>query len=456
MIVMKFGGTSVKDTEAYKRVAEIILAAKGKKLIVVSAISGVTNLLTEINTFLETGKHDIAMQSASEIELKHIEIVSGLDLEDELGDYIKDRFREVYDLIRAISFLGEITDKSRDMILSYGEIISSKILASYLNKKTGTEHIDSRELLKTDSNFTMAEVEYETSSELVNELVPTALNNDEIVVCGGFIASDDKGNTTTLGRGGSDYTAALFASMLGAERLEIWTDVDGIMSSDPRIVSNARRILRLSYIEAAELAYFGAKVLHPKTIYPAIKANIPVYIRNSFRPEVSGTEILNDIPDTKIIKSIAYRKGVTVINIHSNRMLGAYGFLFRVFEIFSKHRTSVDIVTTSEVSISLTIDNDEKLEDILEDLDEFATAIVSFDKAIISAIGEGIRDTTGIAARFFGVLEGINVKMVSIGASEVNISIVVDESDLEAAVETLHNEFFRKIEMPEVFQAIEN
>jgi aspartate kinase len=266
----------------------------------------------------------------------------------------------------------------------------------------------------------------------------------DYIITGGFVGSDSTGRTTTLGRGGSDYSAAIFASLLHAERLEIWTDVDGILTADPRMIPEARLVQDVTYAEASELAYFGTKVLHPKTIFPSVEQNIPVCVMNTFHPDNSGTRILAKLNKGQGIKAITFRKNITLINIHSNRMLGAFGFLANVFEVFKKHTTPVDLVSTSEVSISVTIDSNEYLDRIIEDLSRIATTSVYSDKAIISAIGEGIRGDSGIAARFFAALDGIEISLVTMGASEINLSIVVNGDSLERAIRNLHFEFFEK------------
>ncbi len=460
MIVMKFGGTSVKDASAISRVCSIaanrdVKRTNIKRIVVVSALATVTNALSEIIGLLKNKHEARAVVILSQIEELHKNAASALGLQRNAMDFLDEKFKDIRQLIKAIGYLGEITPKSMDMILSTGEILSSRIVCeALLLAGCRAVHADARKIFVTDSNFTHAEVNLRLSGKLADRQCGELFEECEVIVCGGFIASDESGRTTTLGRGGSDYSASLLASFLGADRLEIWTDVDGIMTADPRIVNNAKRILRLSYAEAAELAYFGAKVLHPKTIYPAVKADIPVVVLNSFKPENSGTEILRQIKNTKIIKSIAFREGITVINVQSNRMLGAYGFLSEVFDVFKKYETPVDLVTTSEVSISLTIDNDKNLDKIVDGLGVFSKVAVSRGKAIISSIGEGIRDTAGIAARFFGVLKGINVSMVSIGASEVNLSIIIDSEDLDKAVSMLHEEFFAKEINRQVFQEI--
>ncbi len=281
-----------------------------------------------------------------------------------------------------------------------------------------------------------------------------SFSENECVITGGFYGANDQGFVTTLGRGGSDYSAAIFASALKADKLEIWTDVDGILTSDPRLIKDTKLILKLSYTEAAELAFFGAKVLHPKTIYPAVNSQIPVTVLNTFNPENPGTNIIGLRSNIKMIKAIAFRKGITVINVNSFRMLGAYGFLSKVFEIFNDFETPIDLVATSEVNVSMTIDDDRHLNYIIEELEKFANVNIQKNQTIISAVGEGIRDTAGIAGKFFSALAGININLVSIGASDVNLSIVVNESDLDKAVVLLHDTFFRDVAHPEIFSNI--
>ena len=442
MIVKKFGGTSVKDAEAIKRVIKIITRQEGRSVIIVSAFATVTNKLVSIIDSLKTGNVLEAHKNADEIAELHIKTASELEVIDKTSDYINKSISELKNFISAIDVLGEVTPKSMDFILSKGELLSSTIIHAYAQKEgLKTAFLDSRKVIKTDSNFTTAEIAH-NCEECIRDHCSELFLSADILIGGGFIASDNNGTTTTLGRGGSDYSAAIIAKFLKAEILEIWTDVDGILTSDPRLIDNARLIKKLSYAEASELAFFGAKVLHPKTIYPAVSNNIPVYVLNTFKPEKSGTVILENVENANIIKAIAFRKNTTVINVHSNRMLGAYGFLSKVFEIFKNHSTSVDLVTTSEVSISLTIDDIRYIDSIVKDLQGFSKVEIFNDKAIISAIGEGIRNTAGIAARFFGAMRGINISMVSLGASEVNLSIIVAQDNLEQAVKNLHNEFF--------------
>jgi aspartate kinase len=282
----------------------------------------------------------------------------------------------------------------------------------------------------------------ETSMHTENELRPV-LEKGIVPVLGGFIGATTGGTTTTLGRGGSDYTAALIGAALGVKEIQIWTDVTGVLTADPRVVPNAQTVDGLSYGEAAELAYFGAKVLHPKTIHPAIVNAIPVRICNSRMPEAQGT-VVGPLSKTtpKTIKAIAHKTGVTIVQITSLRMLGAYGFLRALFEVFERYRTVVDVVTTSEVSVSLSLDEADSLPLIVAELERFGTVKVEKKQAIICVVGEGLRGTPGIAARAFSTISDINVSLISQGASSINFTFVVGEERVKEVVTRLHEEFF--------------
>ncbi|MCX7736295.1 MAG: lysine-sensitive aspartokinase 3 [Candidatus Kapabacteria bacterium] len=455
MTILKFGGTSVQNAEAIRNVISIVETRKGKRIVVVSAVAGVTNKLVNIINSLNAENLHQALTYSDELLEKHLNIAKELNLKSDVFEFIKNKFIELQNLLNALDVLGEVSPKSKDMILSYGELLSSFLIYNaFLKAKKYVSLIDIRTVLKTDSNYTEANVNFKETKKNAENIINSALQQNDIIITQGFIASNAQGFTTTLGRGGSDYSASIIASVLKAEKLEIWTDVDGILTSDPRIVKETLLIRELSYTEASELAFFGAKVLHPKTIYPAVKEEIPVWVLNTFNPFKSGTKIVSKTSTKKMIKAIAFRKGTIVINISSNRMLGAYGFLSSVFEIFKKYETSVDLVTTSEVSISLTIDDTKNLDLIVKELKKFSTVEVQKKQAIISAIGEGIKNTSGIASRFFNVLKGINISMVSLGASEVNLSIVVSEKDVEKALSLLHNEFFGNLKSDDVFQKL--
>ncbi|MCX6155626.1 MAG: lysine-sensitive aspartokinase 3 [Candidatus Kapabacteria bacterium] len=452
---MKFGGTSVQNDEAIRRVISIINNRKAKAVIVVSAFATITNKLVEIINCLKKNNYISVKAHLDYIFTKHLDVASKLGLGSDVDNLLNEKRDEIERLTYALNILGEVSPKSTDTILSFGEILSSKIIYhAFLNEGFKIKYVDARDIIRTDANFTEANVIFDTTNELIINNCKDDFENYQLILTAGFIASDENKSTTTLGRGGSDYSAALIASALDAERLEIWTDVNGIMTCDPRIIPQAKLVKMLSYTEASELAYFGAKVLHPKTIYPAVEKQIPVYVLNTFNPENNGSEIINLHGNKKILKAIAFRRGVSVINIQSNKMLGAYGFLSKVFEIFRLNETSVDLITTSEVSISLTIDDNSKLNKIINDLREFATIILLENQAIICIVGEGIKNTSGISARFFQALSDINISMVSIGASEVNISIALAERDLDKSVRLLHKEFFENYIDEEYFSSI--
>jgi aspartate kinase len=301
-------------------------------------------------------------------------------------------------------------------------------------------------------------VDFEATERLCAEKVPPLFREADVVVGGGFIAGTEiKGQlvTTTLGRGGSDYSAAILGAAVGAGKVEIWTDVDGILTTDPRVVPEARRILKLNYEEAAELAYFGAKVLHPATIHPAVRKNIPVWVLNSRNPNSSGT-VITDVTSAEesVVKAIACKRNVTLINIHSSRMLGAAGFLQSVFDAFGQEKVSIDLISTSEVNVSLTLDPQSdraSVQRVLARLEKIATVTAEEGMASVATVGSGIRRVSGVAARAFGALKGINVVMISMGSSEINLSFVVKDSEVAEVMRKLHAEFFGGTLNPALF-----
>jgi aspartate kinase len=312
------------------------------------------------------------------------------------------------------------------------------------------QHVDSRRVIRTDDRFTQAAPLFEETFQLLRETVCSAAESS-VVVMGGFIGSTKDGHTTTLGRGGSDYSASIVGAGVDAEEIQIWTDVDGMLTADPRIVPGGRRVKSISFAEAAEMAYFGAKVLHPATVLPAVEKNIPVRILNSRRPEAEGTRITSEAaPCRNPVKSISCKANITILNVRSTRMLMAHGFLRRIFEVFDRHATSVDMVSTSEVSVSLTVDNPENLSAICEEVRHFADLSVEDKQAIVCLVGENIRHTPGIAGRAFQVLRNKNIRMISQGASLLNLGFVIAETDLSDAVAALHQEFFSELD-PAVF-----
>jgi aspartate kinase len=367
---------------------------------------------------------------------------------------VEEHFQELGELMRGLAILGELTPRSIDAISSYGERLSSLIVTNLFHRHgVHSVHVDARQVIVTDNRHTQAAPIYdETYKRLAACVAP--LTDKAVPVMGGFIASTIDGVTTTLGRGGSDFTAAIVGAGIGAEEIQIWTDVDGMLTCDPRVCDGGRRIRLISFSEAAELAYFGAKVLHPATVVPALEKNIPVLILNSRRPQVEGTRIIADSVHTgsNPAKSIASKTGIVVLNIRSTRMFMAHGFLRRIFEVFDRYAVPVDMISTSEVSVSLTIDPTPHLNAITEELSAFAEVSVDPNQAIVCLVGENIRDTPGIAARVFTALGDINVRMISQGASSLNLGVVIAAEDTADAVDRLHREFFAKLD-PEVFDA---
>lgn len=445
VIVSKFGGTSVQDANAIRNVCSIVSNRNEKTFIVVSALSKVTDTLISLIEKIKNKEIEEANRIVEVIFERHFKIASELEIARETEEYFKQKQEELNVFSTALGILGEVTNRSVDYILSFGELLSSFLVFVYLRSRgLDIAYIDPRNIIKTDSNYTCAEVDFNsTKKALLKEL--SKFSTQSYWITGGFVGSDSFSNTTTLGRGGSDYSASVIASIVGAKVLEIWTDVDGILTADPKIVMNAKLLKEVSYDEASELAIFGAKVLHPKTIFPAVAKKIPVYVLNTFNPSSKGTLISHRSSKRKVVKGIAYRKNVTVINIKSNRMLGAYGYLAKVFDIFNKFQTSVDLVSTSEVSISLTIDDPKNLDKILFELSKISNVEVFDNCCIVSIIGEGLKDSTTIASRIFNVLKNTKILMVSMGSSDINFSFVVRGEDLEKTVVLLHKEFFENL-----------
>jgi len=451
MIVMKFGGSSVESAAAIERVAGIVKKRLDRHpVVVVSAMGKTTNKLLAIAAAAIEGKRDEFIRQLHDLRDYHsreARQVVPLAGRAGLDRFLDEHFQELTELVKGLAILGELTPRSVDAISSYGERLSSYVVTqAFRHCGMNAVHVDSRDVIVTDKRHTQAAPDFpETYKRLAAAVPPLA--TDAVVVMGGFIASTHDGVTTTLGRGGSDFTASIVGAGIGAEEIQIWTDVDGMLTCDPTILRGGHRVKSISFAEAAELAYFGAKVLHPATVVPAIEKDIPVLILNSRRPDVPGTRITSaSVTSSNVVKSIACKRKITLVNIHSNRMLMAHGFLSRIFGVFERFETAVDMVATSEVSVSLTIDNTKNVEQILAELRQFAEASVEHDQVIVCLVGDDIRYTPGVARRTFNALDGINIRMISQGASLLNISFVVKEADLHAAVEALHREFFSELD----------
>jgi aspartate kinase len=460
MIVMKFGGTSVQDAAAISRVAEIVAGRVVRApVVVVSAMAGVTDSLLCIAKAARECRPDEASAEIAELRKRHLATARELlkpSREPASSSYlfggvereVQSQFAELENLARSVATLGELTTRSQDAMVSFGERLSSIIVsASFRSRGIPAELVDSRRFIITDDHFTSAAPDFPEIIRRASDVLLPILDSGCVPVAQGFIGSTLDGVTTTIGRGGSDYSAALIGGALGAEAIEIWTDVDGLMTADPRIVPNARRIRVISFAEASELSYFGAKVLHPSTVLPAVERGIPVQIYNTQNPGCEGTLIVGTArPSRNLIKSLAFKRGVTIVNVTSTRMLLAYGFLRTIFEVFDRHQTSVDVVTTSEVSVSMTLDNTDRLEAIKRDLSGIGEVTVEREKAIVCVVGDNLKFKPGVAGRLFQAIGNINVNMISQGASEINLTFVIDGAQVDAVVRSLHDEFFNDAE----------
>jgi aspartate kinase len=456
MIVMKFGGTSVESAAAIERVAGIVRSVEERRpVVVVSAMGKTTNKLLAIAAAAIKGKREDYIRQIHDLRDYHsheARLVVPLAERAALDRTLDEHFQELTELVKGLAVLGELTPRSIDAISSYGERLSSYIVTlAFRHFGMQAEHVDSRHVMITDKRHTHAAPHFpETYARLAAVIPP--LSAHSVVVMGGFIGSTEDGVTTTLGRGGSDYTASIVGAGIAAEEIQIWTDVDGMLTADPTILPGGHRVKTISFAEAAELAYFGAKVLHPATVVPAVEKNIPVLILNSRRPDVPGTRIVSEsVPCDNVVKSIACKRKITLVNIHSTRMLMAHGFLHRIFEVFDRFETPVDMVATSEISVSLTIDNTERIDEILTELRQFAEAGIEKNQVIVCLVGDNIRNTPGVARRVFLALDDINIRMISQGASLLNLSFVVDEADLQRSVALLHEAFFSELD-PAVFE----
>lgn len=450
LVVMKFGGTSVEDAAAIRRTAAIVRGRRERGLqpfVVVSAMARVTDQLLAAAVAAGVGDKAGALALSARLRSRHLEtagdLVHGVELTTLLGA-IQHDFDALDDLLRGISAVGELTPRTTDLVVSFGERLSSQIVAAafVMNGLNGA-HLDARLCIATDDHYGKAVPQERLTEDRLSQHALPLLEKGLTPVMGGFIASTATGITTTLGRGGSDFSAALVGGALHAGAIEIWTDVNGIMTTDPRICPDALRVKTISFEEAAELAYFGAKVLHPATILPAVQKNIPVFVLNSRNAANEGTRITAVAPPCRSpFKSIAVKKRLTIVDIVASRMLMSHGYLKAVFDVFDRHRVAIDMVSTSEVSISVTVDTSERLPAIAEDLAKIADVKYESNKALICLVGEDIRGHSGIAGKVFTAIEHINVRMISQGASEINMSFMIEEEDAAEAIRSLHSTFF--------------
>ena len=450
LVVMKFGGTSLEDAAAIRRTAEIVRGRRNRGLhamVVVSAMAKVTDTLLAAAAAAGVGDKHGALALSARLRSRHLDtardLVNGIGLSTLLGTVQHD-FDALDDLLRGISAVGELTPRTTDLVVSFGERLSSAVVAAAF-AIDGLEgaHLDARTCILTDDSYGKAVPQEALIEQALLKHALPLVELGRTPVMGGFIGSNEAGITTTLGRGGSDFSAALVGGALHAGAIEIWTDVNGIMTTDPRICPDALRVKTVSFEEAAELAYFGAKVLHPATILPAVQKNIPVFVLNSRNAGNEGTRITAVAPPCRSpFKCIAVKKRLTIVDIVASRMLMSHGYLKAVFDVFDRHRVAIDMVSTSEVSISVTVDTSEQLPLIAEDLKKIADVKYESGKALVCLVGENIRGHAGISGKVFTAIEHINVRMISQGASEINMSFMIEEEDAAEAIRSLHRRFF--------------
>jgi aspartate kinase len=448
VIVMKFGGTSVGSAERMKGVAARVRERLAERpVVVVSALGGVTDLLIRGARFA-LHRDPASEKVLRDLVVRHQEVLRDLvtagDVRNRLLAHLDAVAGELKILYTGVHYLEELTPRSLDAISAIGERLSCEIAAAALEQAgLPTRAIDARAVLVTDDGFGRALPLMEDTGRKVRDTVLPLLEGGVVPVIGGFIGATRDGVTTTLGRGGSDWSASILGALLNVREIQIWTDVDGMMTIDPRTVPAARVIPEVSFDEAAELAYFGAKVLHPASIRPAVEKGIPVRILNSMNPTAPGTLITRDAGGSEgEPRAIAFKKGISVVLISQPRMLMAHGFVSKVFEVFARHRTSVDLIATSEVSISLTVDDPASLPAIQNDLVPLGEVRLIHNMAIVSVVGRAFLRRSGLAGRIFQALRDVNIVMISFGASDVNVSCVVSEAEAETAVRGLHQEFF--------------
>jgi len=456
MIVMKFGGTSVGDTAAILRLVDIVKQRMAEKpVVVVSAMSKATDQLLAMAKAAGDGDRKTALKLSRALRERHYNTAGellGTALFTQFHGDLGVDFEALDELLRGIAAVGELTPRTTDHVAAFGEMLSSKIVTAALSANgVASALVDSRDVIVTDTAHMRAAPLFPETNERLMKNVQPLLSEGKVPVMGGFMGATKAGVTTTIGRGGSDFSAAIVGAGLNAERIEIWTDVDGMLTTDPNLIPEARRIKVISFDEAAELAYFGAKVLHPATVLPAIQKNIPVYVLNSRNATCEGTRITARAPHCKnFFKAIAVKKRITIVDVAAPRMLLAHGFLRAIFEAFDRHRVPVDVVSTSEVSVSLTVDSNEAIPALAADLAKLADVKYEGRKAIVCLVGENLRETPGIAARVFGELTDVKIRMISQGASEINLTFVIEEEAVPDVVRRLHKAFFSDLD-PAVF-----
>ena len=444
MIVMKFGGTSVQDAAAMQRLALIVAGrAADAPVVVVSAMAQVTDTLLNLELHTGRGDHEHAHEALDALVARHAATADALDLDGTTMTAITAEAEALRALLAQTLGRGW-SDAERDHVVAHGELWSSRLVTGAL-RAIGADAVwvDARYVVRTDDRFGRAVPDLDIITVQADQLLRPLVEAGHVPVTQGFIGAGPDARTTTLGRGGSDYTGALLGAALGVRVVEIWTDVNGIMTADPRLVPNAQTLDIATYDEAAELATFGAKVLHPATALPLVERGIPIVVRNSFQPEHPGTRIM-DAPsrDDIGVRSISSKRGITIVNVRMPRMLGAYGVLREIFEVFERHEVPVDVLASSEVSVSVTIDDSAASPTLQADLARLGEVSVLSGRAIIAIVGHGLWRTAGIPAQAFQAVRDVHIELISQGASSSNMTFVIDQSDVPGVVRRLHDAFF--------------
>lgn len=445
--MLKFGGSSVADATCLRRVAALVReAAPGGALVVLSAMGKTTDALFRAGRAAREGDARRALEEAAGVIEKHRAVARelfGASPPAELERELEAQFTELEAVLRGVSLLRELSMRSMDALASHGERLSTRLFAALLaSQGVACALVDARDVMRTDERFGEAQPQRDAIARLAAEHIAPAVAAGRVVVTQGYIGATADGRTTTLGRGGSDWTAALLGAALRAEEVQIWTDVEGVYTADPRVVPGAGPIEELSFAEAAELAAFGAKVLHPETIQPAVEARIPVTVRHTERPRGRFTTIRERVESGRPVTALASRGPISIVTVTSSRMLAQAGFLARLFEVFGRLDVSVDLVATAEVSVSLSVEADAPLDALRKELERFARVEVATERALVALVGERLKQTSGVAARAFRALEDVNVELISMGANEINLSVVVARADEHDAVRRLHAAFF--------------
>jgi len=437
MKILKFGGTSVGSASGIRNVKEIIAAEEGEKIIVLSAMAGVTNLLVHIITLIKAGEIPNAKVIVEQLKKKHLDLVDELIPVENFS--VKDQ------IIKQFEKLSEILHEDRSenteaRILTFGEVVSTFIVSRFFeNEGIANTLLDARKFMQVSN---IENPDTDKVSRLLHQYLKDK-SKTGVYITQGFVRVDKFNRINTLKRGGSDFTATILGAAVGASEIQIWTDIDGFHNNDPRYVENTHPLTHLTFEEAAELAYFGAKILHPQTVSPVIGKNIPIYLKNTFTPEAPGT-MISSIVTQRGLKAISAKDGITAIKIKSNRMLMAHGFLKKIFEVFDRLETSIDMITTSEIAISLTIDDTKNLDQIVEALKDYGQITVETDHSIICVVGEGLIEENN-TSRIFEVLKEIPVRMISYGGSINNVSLLVATENKIAVLRALHSKLFEMV-----------